>query len=49
MNGSQLMRLDNVGIDIYDIHGYFREFKVDQRTPGFGGITAMMRLSSTFE
>ena len=40
MNGSQLMGLDNVGIDIYDIHGYFRKLTVGQRTPGFLGITA---------
>ena len=23
MNGSQLMGLDSVGVEIYDIHGYF--------------------------
>ena len=40
MNGSQLMGLDNVGIDIYDIHGYFHELTVGQRTPGFWGVTA---------
>ena len=28
MNGSQLMGLDSVGINIYDIYGYFRELKV---------------------
>ena len=28
MNGSQLMGLDSVGIDIYDFHGYFRELTV---------------------
>ena len=30
MNGSRLMRLDSVGIDIYDIQGYFRELTVGQ-------------------
>ena len=30
MNGSQLMGLDSVGIDIYNIHGYFRELMVGQ-------------------
>ena len=25
MNGSQLMGLDSVNIDIYNIHGYFRK------------------------
>ena len=30
MNRSQLMGLDSVGIDIYDIHGYFRKLKVGQ-------------------
>ena len=39
MNGSQLMGLDSVSIDIYDIHGYFRELTVGQRTPGFWGVT----------
>ena len=28
MNGSQLMGLDSVGINIYDIYGCFRELKV---------------------
>ena len=40
MNRSQLMGLDSVGIDIYDIHGYFHELTVGQRTPGFWGIVA---------
>ena len=35
------MRLDNVGIDIYDIHRYFRELTVGQRTPKFWGVTIM--------
>ena len=39
MNRSQLMGLDNVGIDIYDIHKYFYELTVGQRTLGFWGIT----------
>ena len=30
MNESQLMGLDSVGIDIYDIHGYFRELTASQ-------------------
>ena len=29
------MGLDSVGIDIYNIHGYFRELTVGQRTPEF--------------
>ena len=37
MNGSQLMGLDNVGTEIYAIHGYFRGLSVGQRTPGFLG------------
>ena len=40
MNGSQLMGLDNVGIDIYNIYGYFHELTVGQRTPEFWGVTA---------
>ena len=28
------MGLDSVGIDIYDIHGYFNELTVGQWTPG---------------
>ena len=43
MNGSQLMGLDSVGIDIYDIHGYFRNFTVGQWTLGFWGVTARYR------
>ena len=39
MNGSQLMGLDSVGIDIYAIHGYFSELTIDQQTPGFWGVT----------
>ena len=39
MNGSQLMGLDSVGVDIYNIHRYFRELTVGQRTPGFWGVT----------
>ena len=34
------MGLDSVGIDIYDIHGYFGELTVGQRTLGFWGVTA---------
>ena len=49
MNGSQLMGLYSVGIDIYNIYGYFNELTVGQQTPGFGGVTTMMRLSSIFE
>ena len=29
MNESQLMGLDSVSMDIYDIYGYFRELTVD--------------------
>ena len=39
MNRSQLMGVDSVGIDIYDIHEYFRELTVGQLTLGFWGIT----------
>ena len=35
MNGSQLIGLDNVGAEIYDIHGYFHGLTVGQRTPEF--------------
>ena len=42
MNRSQLMGLDNVGIDIYDIHGYFRELTVSQRTSRFWGVTIIV-------
>ena len=35
MNRSQLMGLDSVGIDIYEIHEYFHELTVGQRTPDF--------------
>ena len=38
MNEFQLMELDRVGIDIYNIYGYFRELTVGQQTPGFWGI-----------
>ena len=30
MNGSQLMGLDSVGAEIYDIHGYFCGLTVGQ-------------------
>ena len=40
MNGSQLMRLDSMGAEIYDIHGYFSWLTVGQRTPGFWGVIA---------
>ena len=35
MNGSQLMGLDSVGTEIYDIHWYFRELTVGQWTLRF--------------
>ena len=35
MNGSQIMGLDIVGAEIYDIHGYFRRLTISQRTLGF--------------
>ena len=38
MNGSQLMRLNSVGTEIYDIHRYFRGLTVGQRTSGFWGV-----------
>ena len=34
MNGSQ-MGLDGVGINLYNIHGHFRESTVGQHTPRF--------------
>ena len=40
MNGSQLMGLDSVGIETYDIHGYFHRLNVGQGTPRFWGVTA---------
>ena len=48
MNRSQLMRLDNMSIDIYDIHGYFRELTVDQLTPGFWDITIILIRNSLY-
>ena len=42
MNGSQLMGLDSVGIDRYDIHGYFRELTVGQRTPRLWVVTFLI-------
>ena len=39
MNGSQLMGLDSVGTEIYDIHEYFRKLTIGQRTPEFWGVT----------
>ena len=35
MNGSQLMGLDSLGTEIYDIHEYFRGLTTDQQTPSF--------------
>ena len=40
MNGSQFMGLDIMGTEIYDIHEYFRELTVGQRTPRFWVIIA---------
>ena len=40
MNGSQLMRLDNVGTEINDTHRYFRGLTIGQQTPGFWGVIA---------
>ena len=37
------MGLDSVGIEIYDIHGYFRGLTVGQRTPGFWGVTIVIK------
>ena len=34
------MGLDSVGTKIYDIHGYFRELTIGQRTPEFWGVIA---------
>ena len=39
MDGFELMGLDNVGSEIYNIHEYFRGLMVGQRTPGFWGVT----------
>ena len=36
MNGSQLMGLDCMGVEIYDIRG----LTIGQRTPRFWGVTA---------
>ena len=36
MNGSQLMGLDRVGAEIYNIHEYFHGLTVGQQTLGFG-------------
>ena len=36
MDGSQLMGLDSVGTEIYDIHGYFYGLTVGQRPLDFG-------------
>ena len=35
MNASQLMGLDSMSAEIYDIHGCFHGLTVGQRTPGF--------------
>ena len=35
MNGSQLMGLDSVGAEIYDIYGYFRKLTIGQQTLEF--------------
>ena len=32
------MGLDSVGVEIYDIHGYFHGLTIGQRTPGFWGV-----------
>ena len=37
------MGLDNVGVEIYDTHGYFLRLTVGQRTPGFWGVTIYTR------
>ena len=37
-----------MGIDIYDIHGYFRELTVGQWIPGFSGITKMKKKNFMF-
>ena len=39
------MGLESVGIDIYNIHRYFCELTVDQRTLGFWGITGIGEMS----
>ena len=43
MNGSQLMGLDSLGIEIYAIHRHFRGLTVGQRTPKFWGVTPIRR------
>ena len=49
MNGPQLMGLDNVGTEIYNIPGYFCELTVGQRTPDFWGVTNSELLPSVEE
>ena len=44
MNDSQLMGLDYVSIEIYDIHGYFRMWTVSQQTLGFWDVTEKLPL-----
>ena len=36
------MGLDNVGIKIYAIHGYFHELTVGQQTPQFFGCHSLV-------
>ena len=43
MNGCQLMGLDNMGTEIYAIHGYFQGLTVGQRLPGFLGCHKILR------
>ena len=38
MNRSQLMGLESVGIDIYDIHEYFLKLTIGQQTPRFWDV-----------
>ena len=38
------MGLDSVGTKIYDIHRYFHELTVSQRTPVFWGVIASEKL-----
>ena len=49
MNGYQLMRLDSVGINIYDIHGYFRELMVGQWPPRFWVVTILQNKFICFQ
>ena len=37
------MRLDSVGVEIYDIHGYFYRLTIGQLTLRFWGVTEIVQ------